>query len=104
MGREEGEQCRSKRHCFGFFFFLRKRNVIRKKKKNLGVTQKWVMTFFISYLGYRMHNIMIKKNLGIMVFLIIFYIFKPPLMSKNYINGVFRLLESHKVVSHTLDI
>jgi len=32
MGREEGEQCRSKRHCFGFFF-LRKRNVIWKKKK-----------------------------------------------------------------------
>ena len=27
-----------------FFFFLRKRNVIWKKKKNLGVTQKWVMT------------------------------------------------------------
>jgi hypothetical protein len=26
------------------FFFLRKRNVIWKKKKNLGVTQKWVMT------------------------------------------------------------
>jgi hypothetical protein len=40
MGREEGEQCRSKRHCFGFFFFLRKRNVIWKKKKKIGSDPK----------------------------------------------------------------
>jgi hypothetical protein len=39
MGREEGEQCRSKRHCFGFFF-LRKRNVIWKKKKKIGSDPK----------------------------------------------------------------
>jgi hypothetical protein len=45
MGREEGEQCRS-------FFFLRKRNVIWKKKKNLGVTQKWVMTTVIPRMSF----------------------------------------------------
>jgi len=39
MGREEGEQWRSKRHCF-FFFFLRKRNVIWKKKKKFGSDPK----------------------------------------------------------------
>jgi len=29
---EEGEQCRSKRHCFGVFF--------EEKEMNLGITQK----------------------------------------------------------------
>jgi hypothetical protein len=43
MGREEGEQCRSKRHCFGFFFFKEKKCNSEEEKK-LGVTQKWVMT------------------------------------------------------------
>jgi hypothetical protein len=50
MGREEGEQCRSKRHCFGFFFFKEKKcNSEEERKKKLGVTQKWVMTkmFFV---------------------------------------------------------
>jgi hypothetical protein len=42
MGREEGEQCRSKRHCFGFvfFFFKEKKCNLEEEKKNLGVTQK----------------------------------------------------------------
>ena len=34
---EEAAQCRSKQHRAVFFFF-------KKRKKNLGVTQKWVMT------------------------------------------------------------
>ena len=51
MGREEGEQCRSKQHCFGFFFFFKEKkcNSEEERKKKLGVTQKWVMTkmFFV---------------------------------------------------------
>jgi hypothetical protein len=33
MGREEGEQCRSKRHCFGFFFFKEKKCNLEEEKK-----------------------------------------------------------------------
>jgi hypothetical protein len=32
MGREEGEQCRSKRHCFFFFFKEKKCNLEEEKK------------------------------------------------------------------------
>jgi len=33
MGREEGEQCRSKRHCFFFFFFKEKKCNLEEEKK-----------------------------------------------------------------------
>jgi hypothetical protein len=38
MGREEGEQCRSKRHCFGFVFFLF--FFFKEKKCNLEEEEK----------------------------------------------------------------
>jgi len=38
MGREEGEQCRSKRYCFGFFFFF---FFFNEKKFNLEEEKKF---------------------------------------------------------------
>jgi hypothetical protein len=34
MGREEGEQCRSKRHCFGFVFFFKEKKCNLEEEKN----------------------------------------------------------------------
>jgi hypothetical protein len=49
MRREEGEQCRSKRHCFSVRFLKRKEKKRKKRKCNLEEPKKWVMTCFIAY-------------------------------------------------------
>ena len=40
MGREEGEQCRSKRHCFGFFFFFKEKKCNSEEEKKFGSDPK----------------------------------------------------------------
>jgi hypothetical protein len=40
MGKEEGEQCRSKRHCFGFFFFFKEKKCNLEEEKKFGSDPK----------------------------------------------------------------